>query len=51
VDFPTADFPPTLLRDLLDVTRSIGLHDAELETLLAAHLSALRAAVPSYRGM
>ena len=51
MDFPTADFPPTLLRDLLDVTRSIGLHDAELETLLGAHLSALRAAVPSYRGM
>ena len=50
-DFPTAEFSTALLRDLLDLTGSIGLADDELETRLAALLSGCRAAIPSYRGL
>ena len=45
------DFPTALLRDLLDLSSSVELDEDELGARLAALVTALRAAVPSYRGM
>jgi len=45
------DFPTALLRDLLHLSSSVELDEDELGARLAALVTALRAAVPSYRGM
>jgi hypothetical protein len=45
------DLPTALLRDLLDLSSSVELHESEFGTRLAALVDALRAAVPSFRGM
>jgi hypothetical protein len=45
------DFPTALLRDLLDLSSSVELDEDELGARLAALVTALRAAVASYRGM
>jgi hypothetical protein len=45
------DFPTALLRDLFDLSSSVELDEDELGARLAALVTALRAAVPSYRGM
>ncbi len=45
------DFPTALLRDLLHLSSSVELDEDELGARLAALVTALRAAVASYRGM
>ena len=45
------DFPTALLRDLLDLSSSVELDEDGLGARLAALVTALRAAVQSYRGM
>jgi hypothetical protein len=45
------DFPTALLRDLLHLSSSVELDEDELGDRLAALVTALRAAVSSYRGM
>jgi hypothetical protein len=45
------DFPTALLRDLLHLSSSVELDEDELGGRLAALVTALRAAAPSYRGM
>jgi hypothetical protein len=45
------DFPTVLLRDLLDLSSSIGLDDDALGAPLATLVEGLRTAVPSYRGL
>ena len=45
------DFPTALLRDLLHLSSSVELDEDELGARMAALVTALRTAVPSYRGM
>ena len=45
------DLSTALLHDLLQLSSSVGLGEAELVSRLTALVSALRAAVPSYRGI
>ena len=47
------DFPTALLRDLLELSASIGVGegDGAIDARLGALVSAVRAAVPSYRGL
>ena len=45
------DFPTVLLRDLLQLSSSIGLDDDALGAPLVTLVGELRAAVPSYRGL
>jgi hypothetical protein len=45
------DSSAALLRDLLQLSSSAGLGDHELDAQLAALVTSLRAAVPTYRGM
>jgi hypothetical protein len=47
----TVDFPTALLRDLLHLSSSVELDEDKLGVRVAALVTALRAAVPSYRGM
>jgi hypothetical protein len=45
------DFPTAVLRDLLQLSSSIGLDDDALGAPLVTLVGELRAAVPSYRGL
>jgi hypothetical protein len=45
------DFPTALLHDLLHLSSSVGLDDDAVGAPLTATVAALRAAVPSYRGL
>ena len=45
------DFPTALLRDLLDLSASVDHHGDELSAGLTGLVSAMRVAVPSYRGL
>ena len=45
------DFSTALLRDLLHLSSSVELDEDELGARMAALVTALRTAVPSYRGM
>jgi hypothetical protein len=45
------DLPTALLRDLLHLSRSVGLDDDALTAPLVALLAGLQAAVPSYCGL
>ena len=45
------DFPTVLLRDLLQLSSSVGLHDDALAAPLVSLVEGLQAAVPSYRGL
>jgi hypothetical protein len=45
------DFPTVLLRDLLQLSSSVGLDDDALAAPLVSLVDGLQAAVPSYRGL
>jgi hypothetical protein len=45
------DFPTVLLRDLLQLSSSVGLDDDALTTPLVSLVEGLQTAVPSYRGL
>jgi hypothetical protein len=47
----TVDLPTALLHDLVHLSSSAGLHDDVIAAPLSVTVAALRAAVPSYRGL